>query len=203
MSDDDQQHLAIPPEDLDPEKALADGGVWTEQLKRWTVLHRTGMLPKHIKTPSQALLISLKGAEYFGWGAMRSLDSMFVVAGRVELTADAIHSLIKERCPEAAIEVVSSSPQGVTLKARRHAEDSWLEVSFSMDDAVRAGLDKGENWRKYPEDMCFARCISRLRRRKFPEVAAGCYVRGEIDTSKQDVNVEQVQAEVLDELAEG
>jgi hypothetical protein len=54
-------------------------------------------------------------------------------------------------------------------RGRRRGESEWTEVTFTADQAKRAGIDLG----KYPQDKLYARATSRLARRKFADVIAG------------------------------
>ena len=54
--------------------------------------------------------------------------------------------------------------------------------SFSIKDAERANLLKGNNWRAYPRNMLFARAISNGCKWFCPDLfAGGAYVHGEVD----------------------
>lgn len=41
-------------------------------------------------------------------------------------------------------------------------------VAFTMEDATRMGLAGKDNWKKQPQDMLFARCVTRVQRRYAP-----------------------------------
>jgi hypothetical protein len=77
-------------------------------------------------------------------------------------------------------EIIENSTQRAA--ARFEFEDQDIEFSYSMDDARRTGdCFKGDgktlkhNWSKRPEDMLWARMISRAVRRLCPEINAGLY----------------------------
>jgi hypothetical protein len=57
------------------------------------------------------------------------------------------------------------------------------DTSFTLDDAKRAGLG-GDNWRKYPKAMLFARCISAGYKQHCPDAlgAAPVYVEAHGET---------------------
>ncbi len=75
---------------------------------------------------------------------------------------------------------VASSPEKATWRGKRRGSEHPVEVTFSIEDAKRAGLTgrggenaKMNNWDRYPEDMCNARAISRVARRCFPDLIRG------------------------------
>lgn len=182
---------AMMPAGIDPAAALADGQAWKGQVHRWQLLLQSGALPKHVKTPQQAIAIAMQGAE-LGWPPMRSLRSIYIVDGRPELAAEAMLALICERCPSAIIEVVESSEKRCCIRGRRSAQHVPIEVDFTIEDAQKAQLLNKDNWKKYPKDMLWARAVSRLRRRVFPDVGAGCWVEGEVSDASRVVHVEPV-----------
>jgi hypothetical protein len=68
----------------------------------------------------------------------------------------------------------------------RSPENKWEEIgttTFSMDDAKRAQLG-GDNWRKWPKAMLFARCISSGYKQHCPDAlgAAPVYVEAHGET---------------------
>lgn len=83
------------------------------------------------------------------------------------------HRIIENSVNRAAIEI--------------EFEGQSLPFSFSMDDAKRTGdcFQKDgktlkHNWTKRPEDMLWARCVSRAVRRICPEIVAGLYTPEEV-----------------------
>jgi hypothetical protein len=53
---------------------------------------------------------------------------------------------------------------------------------FTVDDAKRAGLLTKDNWKYYPEDMCWAKAMSRLCGALWPDVINGLSFIEELDT---------------------
>lgn len=186
ITENDTTTTLLVPEALQPEQALASSRDYEEQLARWHALIRSGALPKHIDTPAKAVAIAAMGAE-FGWPPMRSLQSIYLVEGRPTLSAQSMLALVLERCEHARVECLESSTATCKLKARRYEDGAWLEVEFSADDARAAGLlgKRGKVWSAYRSDMLWARAVSRLCRRMFPDVIAGAYVHGELDAAPE------------------
>jgi len=67
------------------------------------------------------------------------------------------------------------------MYGKRKDTGEEMEVTYHIEEAARAGLIKDFSaWKSVPQDMLFARCISRLARRLFADCIGGCYVEGEL-----------------------
>lgn len=142
------------------------------------VLGSCNHLPKHIKTPGDAVAIMMAGDE-LGLPPMKAIRGLILVEGKVELSADVMLALVKQhgykvRWPETTEKVATL----VLIDPRD--PDYHHEQTFTMEDAARAGLATKQNWRKYPQAMLRARVISASVRAFCPEVLAGAYHDGEI-----------------------
>lgn len=61
-----------------------------------------------------------------------------------------------------------------------HPQGGSLKVSWTMQDATRAGLTGNPTWKKFPRQMLKARCISEAVRGIFPGVLSGLYAPEEV-----------------------
>ena len=109
------------------------------------------------------------------------------IQGKVEMSARMMNMKIRQSGHKMKIE---SDSQKCTITGIRKDTGEELTVSFTMEDAARAGLNTRDVWKKNPDDMLFARCLSKMARRLFPDVIGNCYVEGEISQSlKEDFPV--------------
>lgn len=104
-----------------------------------------------------------------------------------------------------------------TAHGRRSGSDRVVSASFTLADAVKAGLVKVDGngevvagqtpWTAYRADMLWARAVSRLVRRAFPDVLAGAsYVPGELPDDDEIVpepvseqDAEQMRARLVEQ----
>ncbi|MEM3714869.1 MAG: hypothetical protein QXF82_07980, partial [Nitrososphaeria archaeon] len=70
--------------------------------------------------------------------------------------------------------------------------------TFTIEDAIRAGVVGKDNWKKYPKSMLFARCMSAGGKIHMPEILMGVYVHGEIEG--EEIIIEPEKQENLFEL---
>lgn len=160
----------------------------TDVLKLGDVLARSGFFDD-VRDAAQAVVKILAGAEY-GIGPIAAMRSVHVFDGKTELSASLIGALIKKH-PRYDFHVRRCTPEGCEIAFFEAGPDGSMReagtASFTMEDARRAGLARKSNWQKYPEDMCFARAMTRGARRFCSVVFGGSiYAAGEIDGTTGD-----------------
>lgn len=99
-------------------------------------------------------------------------NGLYVVNGRIAARTNVIAAQLR-RHPDYDYEVVEITPKGATVAILRRVDGKLTEAgraSFTLDDAKQAGLLGKDNWKNYPEDLCFARALSRAQRRYAPDV---------------------------------
>jgi hypothetical protein len=118
-----------------------------------------------------------------------------VIKGKPSLTAQAWSALIK-RHPKYNYKVLQSTPQECLLEFYENGELQGPS-EFTMDDAKNAGLVGGENWRKYPRAMLFARALTQGARMYCPDVGIGSiYTPEELGDGTE--YEEYIEAEVVE-----
>ena len=106
------------------------------------------------------------------------MGGMHNIQGKIQVSPALMNSMIRRAGHKLEID---STDARCIIKGTRKDTGETCTVSFSVDDARKANIYKaGGGWEKYPSDMCFARAISRLSRRLFPDVIGVSYVEGEI-----------------------
>ncbi len=131
---------------------------------------KTSFVPRAYQgKPGDIFAAALYGRE-FGWSLMVSLQQINVIQGKPTMSAEAMVALIRKL--GHSIETVEWTDTVCTLKGRHAYTGDEGIVSFSMQDAERAGL-KGDNWRKYPKAMLRARATTMLARSLFADAILG------------------------------
>ncbi|HZW73354.1 MAG TPA: hypothetical protein VFF43_07390, partial [Caldimonas sp.] len=64
---------------------------------------------------------------------------------------------------------------------RRRDSERVVRIAWTIDDAKRAGIAGGENWRRYPAEMLRARASAALARVMFADVIGGLISSEEIE----------------------
>lgn len=144
-------------------------------------------IPEAIRGDRGAVFAIMQTGREMGIGPMRALRSFIMVKGNLGMKAQFLQALILSAGHTISFDEVSD--EVCVLTGTRHDNQMTYTATFKIEEAKRAGLIKGSGWMKYPEDMCFARCISKLARRLFPDVVGGAYVEGEFEETIEEVVV--------------
>jgi len=101
------------------------------------------------------------------------------ILGKFEISARIMNMLMRKH--GHAVQVKMLTDQVCKVWGKRKDTGEEMEATYHIEEAARAGLIKeGGGWKKNPQDMLFARAISRLARRLTPDCIGGCYVEGEL-----------------------
>lgn len=113
---------------------------------------------------------------------------MYFVKGRVEVSAFMMNEMIRSKGHSITMGK-SEDPNTCILHGKRKDNGDTMSASFSFEEAKRAGLVRPNSpWITYTQDMLFARALSRLGRRLFPDCLCGCYAEGEISIHAETVS---------------
>jgi len=117
----------------------------------------------------QAVVKVLAGAE-LGFGPIASMTGINIIKGKVTLSANLIAAAIKRsgRYNYRVSEMTDTACKIVFYEGKEQIGVS----TFTMDDAKAAGL-AGDNWRKFPRNMLFARAISNGAKWYCPDLSGG------------------------------
>lgn len=126
-------------------------------------------------------------AQELGLSPMQCLfGGMSSVQGKIELSPRMMNSMIRKAGHKIHIQKLTDTI--CELKGERSDTQETYVCVFAIEDAKKAGLARaGGGWEKYPSDMLFARCLSRLARRLFADVISTAYIEGEIEEEPQKV----------------
>jgi hypothetical protein len=140
---------------------------------------------RDVKSQAQGIIKVLYGKE-LGLSPIAAMLSINMVEGRPEVAAATLGALVK-RSGKYDYRIVALSDDACEIEFFEKPEHlSVGTAKFTLDDAEKAGLAKKFNYRAYPQDMLFARALSRGVKR-FCLDAVGTvpvYVTGEISDAR-------------------
>lgn len=159
--------------------------------------HQSGLLPTWIKNPLAALAIIAKGQE-LGLSAMYSLSNIQMIEGKPTANAEAMAALIYRDHGSGALTFLETNSERCVIEYRRKGGRPG-QLTFSVNDARRAGLLDKQNWKRYPDAMLRARCISAVARLAFPDSVGGLYTPEELDADETSVSYAEQPAPHADD----
>jgi len=149
-----------------------------------------------VKTPDQAMALMLI-AQAEGLHPAIAATHYHVINGRPTLKADAMM---------ARFQTAGGSVRWGEYTDKRvvgtfsHPQGGSVEIEWTLDMAMAAGLTKNPTWKSYPRQMLRARCISEGIRTVFPGVVVGTYTPEEAeDMAPQPAQCQSV-TETADEV---
>lgn len=143
----------------------------------------SGYFPK-ATTAARAITCLIIGRG-MGLSDFESMSGLNIINGKPSLSAGLMATLIK-RSGRYRYEVIRLDDEGCALHFFEKKEGKWEScgplATFTKADAAKAGLDRNNpTYAKYPQDMMFARALSRGYRRYAPDAIGGTvYVEGEV-----------------------
>ena len=122
------------------------------------------------RAAAQAVVKILAGRE-LGFGPMASMTGVYIVKGRVSLSANLLAAAIK-RSGRYNYRVSEMTDERCMIEFTENDEPCG-ESAFTIEDAKGAGLLANQTWKQYPRNMLFARALSNGARWYCPDVFGG------------------------------
>jgi hypothetical protein len=180
--------------DLAPRAPRMAMGSLEDPEKLGRVLAASGYF-QDARDAAQAVVKVLAGAE-LGFGPIASMTGVYIVKGRVTLSANLMAAAIK-RHPKYDYRVKDLTDDKAEVAFFERGQEIGSS-EFTMADARRAGLTGSDNWKKYPRNMLLWRAMSNGAKFYCPDAFAGA----PLEDPERPITPEEVAKLVayLDEL---
>lgn len=142
----------------------------------------TDFVPVGLRGRPEAVLAAILTGREVGIPAMQALAKIHVIKNQPTMAAELMRAVVMKAGHRIWTEEYTS--HRVTLCGRRFdaGPDEVFRVTWTLDDAKRAGLAGQANWRAYPRAMLLARATSELCRLAFADAIGGIgYVPEDFD----------------------
>lgn len=162
----------------------------------WKKLGGNGKPEEVVSTILSVMLL----ARELGFSPMQAVSGgINNIQGKFEISARLMNQAIRSRGHKVQVKLLTD--EVCTIWGQRKDTFEEMESTYTIEEARRSGLVKdGGAWKKNPQDMLFARSISRLARRLYPDCIGGCYVEGELQETIQGRSVESIEIPKKEEL---
>lgn len=144
-----------------------------DQMELAKALSTSGLLPDHLRNRPENILALFYAAQSVNIPIWQAFQSMQVISGKVGMSAD-LHRALILRAGHTFRVVESTDQKATVVGVRRDDPDRYEhKATFTLADAVTAGIANGTSWKKYPKAMLIARATTLLARNAFSDVIAG------------------------------
>lgn len=153
----------------------------------------------------QKIFMVLLAASELGIPLMQAINGGIKnIQGKIEISPRLMSSMIRRSGHSIVVKHCDTSK--CLLEGKRFDNGDTFTAQFTINDAEKAGLIRKNKdgsagiWMKYAEDMLYARAMSRLARRLFPDVIGTAYVEGEIGDAKCEVISSVLEEDLQEDL---
>jgi hypothetical protein len=129
---------------------------------------RTEFVPAALRNRPEAVLAAILYGHEAGIGPMESLAKINVIEGRPAFSAELMRAQVLRHGHRLWAEEVTTAR--VMMCGQRRDDDHVHRVTWTMDDARKAGIAGKPTWQRYPRAMLEARATAELCRLAFPDV---------------------------------
>lgn len=161
----------------------------TPQLR---LIANTDFVPKSMRGNIGAVLACVARGRAMGIPDMVALNGIAIIEGKATLSAELMVAIVREHGHSITGDVSATS---AVVRGRRRDNGDEMTAEFTTAMAEAAGLLGKSNWRRHPDDMMWARAVSKLCRRLF----ADCFAGGTYTPEDIADHVDVTADEVLDE----
>lgn len=185
LADEVGQAIALREQAVAPASSIPLPAEWNALEMMATRLAHSRVVPEAYRgRPDDVIAAWLYGRE-IGLGQMTALRDIFMVDGRAAIAAHRQLGILRR----GGVRILESeaTDERAYIVAQRKDTSEIMRVEFTMEEAARIQrkgkrLVDGDNWKSYPKDMLWARCVGRLTRRLGPDLIGGLppYVAEEI-----------------------
>lgn len=134
-------------------------------------IYRTEFVSSALRGRPEAVVACILAGHEVGIGPLQALSKIYVVDGKPTMSAELMRALVLRAGHDLWID--ENTNTRVTVAGRRAGREFTSKVTWTTDDAKRAGLLNKQNWQKYPRAMLLARATSELCRLMFADVLGG------------------------------
>jgi hypothetical protein len=131
----------------------------------------TEFVPSDLRNRPGAIAACILYGSELGLGPMQSLAKIDIVKGRPAPRAELGRALALAAGHELWVEEQTNTR--VVMKGHRRNSSHVFTVTWSMDDARKAGIAGNPAYAKYPRQMLLARASAELVRQMCPDVTGG------------------------------
>lgn len=134
------------------------------------VIANTEFVPKSMRGNVPKVLACVARGRAMGIPDMVALNGIDIIDGKATLSAELMCAIVREHRHSITGEV---NGERAVVRGKRRDNGDTMTAEFNVQMAETAGLLNKANWKRHPDDMMWARAVSKLCRRLFADCFAG------------------------------
>lgn len=151
--------------------------------KMCAIAARSGLISSNSNSLAQreadAFVVMAYGVE-LGIPPITALKTIYVIDGKPSASGQAMLALARRGGVDIRLPDPGSVKTQATVAIKRPRSDEWVEYSYTMDMANKAGLTGKNNWKKHPAEMLIWRAVATAIRFQASDIVGGLYTVEEI-----------------------
>jgi 5'-3' exonuclease len=123
----------------------------------------------------EAILAIVMTGRSLGMDTVASLRGFHLIKGKPSMSAQLIVGIVKRSPFCSYFRLVETTDDHATWETKRRDEPEPTRMTYSIQDAQRAGLTGNDQWKKRPRTMLQWRAGTELARAVYPDLVSGLY----------------------------
>lgn len=137
-------------------------------------LAASNLVPEAYRGRPNDVFVAINMGHELGMGEFQAIQSIAVIEGKPCLYGDGLIGVVRSSPKCVWIkETLSSDEKIATCETQRLNEPHTISATYSMDDAVQAGIHMKFNWKKHPKRMLQMRARAYCLRDAYPDILKG------------------------------
>jgi hypothetical protein len=170
------------------EKSLEIMGIkitsFQEAIKIAEYFSGTDLVPKDYRNKPANIVVAWQKGMELGLKPLQALSTIAVVNGRATVWGDGLIALVKNTSKEEwTNEWIEGDGDNMVAwcETKRQSQEQTIKRSFSVLEAIQAGLWGNNTWAKYPKRMLQMRARGLCLRDAYPDTLTGIEIAEEIN----------------------
>lgn len=159
-----------------------------EEVERLAAMFaKSGMFKSEARpmTTEQCAVVIFIGLD-LGISPVQALRSIPIFRDKACPSADCLVGAAKSKLKAGEfITVLETSTTVCKISAKRAGDGQPTICTYTIEDAQTAGLTQSPMYKRFPEQMLYARCATKTLRRVFPDIGMGLYTPDEVTDGKE------------------
>ena len=143
-------------------------------------LAKSALVPTAFRGKPADILLVMMGGRELGFSVVQSFRAFYTLNGKLGMYTDAMIGACVGKPVCKFFRLVESTDKISTYETLRDGHPEPVRMSFTIEQAKRAGLVKNATYQSHTEAMLRARCGAALARVVYPDLLAGVYDPNEL-----------------------